>query len=558
LAAEKKKAADAARAGKRTAKQSKPREQFNRLIQDFVERLAHVTVLDPACGSGNFLYVALHLLLHLEKEVITFAAQHQLSLLPHVRPTQLAGIEINPYAQQLAQVVIWIGYLQWMRDNGFNPPRNPVLEPIESIRLMDAILDLSDPNQPKEPEWPEAEFIVGNPPFLGGKLLRLNLGDEYVNAMFRVWKKRVPHEADLCCYWFEKARKHIQRKKSNRGGLLATQGIRGGANREVLRQLKSTGDIFFGVSDRNWILDGATVHVSMVGFDDGSEHDRTLNGRAVATINASLTDTADIATAQRLKCNAGESFMGITPSGPFVISDELAQRMLHEPNPHGKPNSDVIRPWVNGSDIASHSSRSWIIDLSCFDDEWHAAKYESPFAYVAEHVQEARKGFRTGGRQFWRFERRRPEMRSALATVQRYIARSMVGKHHFFVFIPPETLPANLVIVISRTDYFSFGVLSSRVHAHWSSRMGTQLREKESGSRYTPTTCYETFSFPEPTDEQREGIAAAAKELDALRSNWLNPPEWVRAEVLEFPGSVDGPWARYVHDANERGIGTVR
>ncbi|HET6410121.1 MAG TPA: DNA methyltransferase, partial [Chthoniobacteraceae bacterium] len=193
---------------KKATKKS-PRALFDRALLDFDERLAHVTVLDPACGSGNFLYVALHMLLGLEKEVIAYAAKRGLPMLPKVLPTQLAGLEINPYAAELAQVAIWIGYLQWMRDNGFSPPSNPVLEPITSIRNQDAILDLSNPAAPMEPEWPAAEFIVGNPPFLGGKLLRTNLGDEYVDAMLSVWRDRVKPEADLCCYWFEKARAQI-------------------------------------------------------------------------------------------------------------------------------------------------------------------------------------------------------------------------------------------------------------------------------------------------------------------------------------------------------------
>lgn len=177
-------------AAKSPAAKRKKIQQRDRTLLDFVERLAHVTILDPACGSGNFLYVALHLLLDLEKEVISYAARHGLGLLPQVRPTQLAGIEVNTYAQELASVVIWIGYLQWMHHNGFNPPNNPVLEPIQSIQHMDAILDLTDPDDPKEPEWPEADFIVGNPPFLGGKRLRTELGDKYVNAMFTVFNGR--------------------------------------------------------------------------------------------------------------------------------------------------------------------------------------------------------------------------------------------------------------------------------------------------------------------------------------------------------------------------------
>ncbi len=191
---------------KSAAKTSPARRAFDRTLLDFMERLAHVRVLDPACGSGNFLYVAIHSLLDLEKEVVTYASGRGLALVPQVSPAQLYGLEINPYAQQLAQVVIWIGYLQWMHYNGFTMPDHPVLTPIETIRQMEAILDLTDPEHPKEPEWPEAEFIVGNPPFLGGKLLRKNLGDEYVDAMFKLWGDRVPRAADLCCYWFERAR----------------------------------------------------------------------------------------------------------------------------------------------------------------------------------------------------------------------------------------------------------------------------------------------------------------------------------------------------------------
>ncbi len=233
-----------------TRKDSKPRKDYDRARLDFIERLAHVTILDPACGSGNFLYVAIHLLLNLEKEVITYGSRHGRNLLPHVRPTQLSGIEINPYAQQLAQVVIWIGYLQWKYHNGFQAPRNPVLEPIESIREMDAILDLSDPEHPKEPEWPKADFIVGNPPFLGDKKLRGGLGDDYVERLFELYRDVIPNGSDLCCYWFEKSRRQIERHRALRAGLLATQGIRGGQNRAVLRRIIKSGAIFFAESDR--------------------------------------------------------------------------------------------------------------------------------------------------------------------------------------------------------------------------------------------------------------------------------------------------------------------
>ncbi|MEX1095047.1 MAG: DNA methyltransferase [Planctomycetales bacterium] len=533
-------------------------EQRDKALRGFVERLAHVTVLDPACGSGNFLYVALHLLLTLEKEVIAYAARHQLGLFPQVRPTQLHGIEINPYAQELAQVAIWIGYLQWMRDNGFNPPRDPVLEPIESIECRDAILDppparggieggpVPLPAFATEPEWPAAEFIVGNPPFLGGKLLRSYLGDDYVNAMFALWKGRVRPEADLCCYWFEKARRQIERGKTRRAGLLATQGIRGGANRETLKRIKETGDVFFAESDREWILNGAAVHISMIGFDDGSDESRTLDGAAVATINANLTATSDVTAARRLDAHRGVAFMGDTKGGAFDIPDHLALEMLKAPNPHGRPNSDVIVPWINGLDVTRRPRSMWIIDFDSAMTFEMVAGYESVIAHVEREVKAKRASSRSTAKEWWLHDRPRPEMRAALAPHSRFIATTTVSKHRLFVWEQAPTLPDHQLIAFARSDDYFFGILHSRVHEVWARAQGTQVRERESGFRYTPTTCFETFPFPEPSDEQRAAIATAAAELDRLRNAWLNPPEWTREEILEFPGSTDGPWQRYI------------
>jgi type II restriction/modification system DNA methylase subunit YeeA len=216
--------------GKKTAATKKARQAFDDAVMAFRNRLWNVVVLDPACGSGNFLYTALKMLLDLEKEAWEYATARDVNWMPNVNPTQLRGIEVNAYARELAQVVVWIGYLQWVKFNGFGFERDPVLGSMEEIREQDSILDVSDPTNPKEPDWPDAEFIVGNPPFLGGKMLRSNLGDDYVDRMFRVWRDRVEPQADLCCYWFEKARAMIQSGRAKRAGLLATQGIRGGAN----------------------------------------------------------------------------------------------------------------------------------------------------------------------------------------------------------------------------------------------------------------------------------------------------------------------------------------
>src|ERR1017187_3426235 len=244
------------------------RSQAEKLVLTFLERLKTVRVLDPAGGSGNFLFVTLQKLLGLEMDVNHFLSNHGFTpQFPQVSPHQLYYIEIDAYAHDLAQTVVWIGYIQWLCANGYGYPAEPILKPMGANFLCaDALFT----------DWPEVDFIVGNPPFLGGKKLRTGdgksagsgLGDEYVEKLFTAYRDRVPAEADLCCYWFEKARDQIERGKCKRSGLLATQGIRGGANREVLKRIKDTGDIFFAISDRDWILDGANVHVSLVAFDN--------------------------------------------------------------------------------------------------------------------------------------------------------------------------------------------------------------------------------------------------------------------------------------------------
>ena len=345
-------------------------------LDAFQQRLFNVEVLDPACGSGNFLYLALRSLLDLEKQVIDFAATNGWNnLVPIVKPDQMLGLEINPYAAELARTALWIGYIQWHQNNGFPYTHRPILTPLVSIRKTDAILDLSDPGNPAEPEWPQAEFIVGNPPFLGHFPFRESLGDDYVDAVYGLYGDRIPNSSDLCCYWFEKARAQIEVGSCQRAGLLATQAIRFQSNRPVLSRIKDTGDIFFAISDKDWVLDGAAVHISIVGFDDGSEANRELDGTAVVSINADLTAVADLTMAGRLKDNLGIAFMGDTKGGPFDIPGSLAEEMLKSPNPHNRSNAEVVQSWVNGRDITDRSRQMWIIDFNdmTFDQ---AALYE--------------------------------------------------------------------------------------------------------------------------------------------------------------------------------------
>ena len=538
-------------------------EVYNLIVEDdadaarvrlaaYQQRLFEVEVLDPACGSGNFLYLALRSLLDLEKEVIDFgAAQGWGDLTPTVKPDQMLGLEINPYAVQLARTSLWIGYVQWHHSNGFPYAQRPILTPLVTIQQTDAILDLSDPENPREPEWPEAQFIIGNPPFLGNKLLRAHLGDNYVRHMFSQYSGRVPGGADLVCYWFEKARDMVGKGTVKRAGLLATQGIRGGANRRVLQRIKGTGDIFLAWSDHPWILDGAAVNISIVGFDNGSEVNRELDGNRAASINANLTKGMDFTTAARLTGNLGIAFMGDTKGGPFDILESIALNLIDQPNPDGRKNRDVVRPRVNGRDVTSRPSGTWIVDFGVDLPVTEAALYEAPFEYVNTHVRPSRMHSK---RQkytddWWIHMEPRPGMRQALQGLERYIATPTTAKHRLFAWLSAELLPDHSLIAIARDDDCTFGVLHSRIHEVWALSMGTQL---ESRPRYTPTTCFETFPFPEPTDEQRDAIAEAARELDQLRQGWLNPPNATESELkkrtLTILYNARPTWLKMVHE----------
>ena len=492
-------------------------------LDAFRQRLASVKVLDPACGSGNFLYIALRSLLDLEQEVIDFAAVHGWhGLTPSVQPDQMLGLEINHYAAELARTALWIGYIQWHHANGFRYTQQPLLTPLDTIRQTDAILDLTDPDNPAEPEWPAAEFILGNPPFLGHVPFRETLGDNYAHAIYTLYGSRIPNFSDLCCYWFEKARAQIQTGATKRAGLLATQAIRFQFNRPVLSRIKETGEIFEAISDKDWVLEGAAVHISIICFDDGTDTDRSLDGTPVSEINSDLTAGIDLTRAQRLTANSGMAFQGVSKVGDFDISESTALAMIREHNPHGRPNTEVIKRWVNGADITQRPRNLWVIDFGTDMPEDEAALYETPFEYLAANVKPQRmQNNRSRYAEFWWIHAEsRPGMRKAISPLQRYIGTSITAKHRFFSWLPATSLPSNLVIAIASDDDYMFGVLSSKIHTHWAVTMGTQL---ESRPRYIVSACFETFPFPRPTEEQRETISAAAAELNALREGWLNP-----------------------------------
>jgi hypothetical protein len=524
-------------AGRKVTARTPADQNPERIFRGFLDRLRAIRVLDPACGSGNFLYISLQLLKDLEYDAIQWGS---LVLripqeFPQVGPQNLLGIEINPFAAELARVTIWIGQIQWMLAHGLGHPRDPVLQPLDNIREQDALLDLSDLSHPREAEWPEADVVVGNPPFLGDKLMRGAVGDEYVDTLRAVFMGRVPGGSDLCCYWHEKARAQIAAGELRRAGLLATQGIRGGANRTVLERIKRTGDVFFAYADEPWVLAGAAVHISFVGQDDGSQVERTLDGRSVNSINSDLTSGLDLTRAQPLAENERICFIGDQKGGPFEIPNGLAQEMQAAPNPDGRSNSEVLRPWANGLDVGGRPRGMWIIDFGgrSFAD---AALYEAPFEYVRRVVKPRRQAPgadpNTAGT-WWLHQRVRPDFWRAAAGLPRYLATIRHSKHRLFVWLTAATVPDSALVAIARDDDYTFGVLHSRVHEAWARGTGTQLREVESGFRYTPTTTFETFPFPRPTDAQREAIAEAAHGLDRLRTGWLNPPELSDADLAK-------------------------
>ena len=510
------------------------------LFHSHLERLRNFRVLDPACGSGNFLYLALRALKDLEHranlEAETLGLTRQTSI--EVSPANVLGIELNTYAAELARVTVWIGEIQWMLKNGYPIRKNPILHPLNHIEKRDAILN----DDGSEAQWPTVDAIIGNPPFLGGGKMRSTLGDGYTEALRKCYAERVPGGADLVTYWFEKARAKIEAGSCQRAGLVATNSIRGGANQQVLAHICDTFKIFNAWSNEEWINEGAAVRVSLVCF--GNIEGAMLDGKTVESIHADLTtgDGLNLTLAKPLKENPRMSFRGMTKNGAFDIPGNLARQWLKLPNPNGRPSSDVVRPWANGMDITRRHSDTWIIDFGADMTEREAALYELPFAYVMQHVKPERQKNREEKlrEKWWLHERARPELRTLLTRMECYIATPMVAKYRLFCWLSTAVLPDQQLVVITCSDDTIFGILHSRFHEIWALRMGTSLEDRP---RYTPTTTFETFPFPEglgpnfvPADYMNPTaavIAAAAQTLNKLRDNWLNPSEW--ADWVRIP-----------------------
>ncbi len=525
-------------------------KQFNQ----FLERLRAFTVLDPACGSGNFLYLSLRALKDIEKRVLIEAEELGLGRqFPAVGPRCVKGIELNAYAAELARVTVWIGEIQWMIQNGYGANKNPILQPLDQIENRDAVLNIDG----TVALWPQADVVIGNPPFIGDKKLLRELGDDYTNALRGAYAGRVSGGADFVCYWFEKA--------TAAGipwiGLVATNNIRRGRNRQSIDKAISLGyRVFDAWEDEGWHDKGTAVRVSMVCMTSSNTSVLPmLNGDEVSEIYPDLTARrgltgTNMTLADTMATNANASFNGLCLAGDFDIDGELARQWLREPNPNGRPNSDVLAPLLNGRDLTQRSSGRWVIDFGTNMTEATAAQYEKPFQYVVDHVKEERLKNRRAsrGKYWWRHGEARPGLRSAWAGLTRYIVTPETPTHRFFDWRSRPVAPDHMLIVIARDDDTAFGVLSSSIHDLWARALGAPYGNHPTARRYNHSRTFQTFPFPDSltldvsaanyaNNPRAQVVATAARALVDARDRWLNPSEWidrVPEVVAGFPDRI--------------------
>lgn len=536
------------------------------LFSSFLHRLTSFRVLDPACGSGNFLYMALKCLKDIEHqaniEAEELGLERQLSV---TGPHNLLGIETNEFASELAKVTVWIGELQWLREHGFTVHETPILQPLDHIQTADALIGPDG----TPASWPEATVIVGNPPFLGTKKQWKELGIQYSELLRSQYAGRVPGFADLVCYWFSKAHEAVSTGRAAVAGLVATNSIRGGLNRAVLDLIVKDCEIFDAWGELPWVNEGAAVKVSLITFArQGHGQPIQLDGEPAMAINPDLTSGADLSKAAPLRENAGCCFCGTVKAGPFEIAGSDARSWLQQPNVHGASNAKVIRRWANGLDILRRPKDNWLVDFGCEMSEGEAQLFEAPYRHVRDHVKPLRvlNNRESYRKHWWLFAEPVPRMRAAVSGLRRQLVTVSVAKHRVFTWLDQRVLPDHVLAVIAREDDCTFGVLQSRFHRVWALRLGTSLEDRP---RYTPTTCFETYPFPiglSPQDtasQATEGwsgalipaglpehvkaragaIALAAKSLYELREQWLNPPEWTVCESGAIPlGMTSSPY----------------
>ncbi|UOQ82460.1 class I SAM-dependent DNA methyltransferase [Hymenobacter sp. 5414T-23] len=571
-------------AGARRLEEGNPKEARQELVR-FLSRLTSIRILDPACGSGNFLYVTLEHLKRLEGEVLAAINSYghtgllELGGGTTVSPHQLLGLELNPRAAAIADVVLRIGYLQWhLRTYGPSELREPLLDEYQNIRQQDAALQhdapvprldalghpvtrwdgttrlhpatgqpvpdetartpvLDYPN-PKPAEWPTADFIVGNPPFLGDKAMRSSLGDGYVEALRKAYKGTVPESADLVMYWWYNAARAVQNNHTERFGFITTNSITQSFNRRItqpfLEDAAKPLSLIFAIPDHPWVdaANGASVRIAMTAAvagdvsgtlfsveaekpeDDGSS-DVELAVQE-GKINADLTVGADLNQAQTLKANAGLANVGVGLYGAgFMVTEEEATTLGLGSIPGLEKH---IRPYVNGRDLSQKSRGYLAIDLFGLKPEKVLELFPQVYQHVYERVKPERDQTRDKSTRenWWQFGRPRSELRPALAGLPRFIVTTRTFRHRIFSFLPGDTLADQKLVVFALDDALSLGILSSQIHTVWAAAAGGWLGVGNDAT-YNHSDCFLKFPFPAATPEQQARIRELAEQLDAHR-----------------------------------------
>ena len=556
-------------------------------IRAFHRQLCALRILDPACGSGNFLYVTFELLKRLEMEILdelTQLGDRELALEIEqftVHPRQFFGLELNPRAAAIAELVLWIGYLQWQaRAAGSAAIGEPVLEKLDNIQCRDAVLaydgepqpardeagkeiavwdrrsqktDLVTGRQvpddtkrvplltyvnPRPAEWPPADYLVGNPPFLGTARMREDLGDGYAETL-RATYAAVPESADFVMYWWHKAAELVRAGKAKRFGFITTNSLRQTFIRRVVQtQLEASPplSIVFAIPDHPWVdtSEGAAVRIAMtVGVagshegnllevtgekpqEDGSSQ-VTLYTR-VGRIQSDLSVGASVRAMKALASNSGLASMGVKLHGTgFVLSAEDAAA-LNQADGHEAPA--VIRPYMCGRDLVQEARPQFVIDLFGLAEAGVRKDYPATYQHVLLYVKPERdsKGGTPDGAAYaklwWIFGKPRQELRRALVGLDRVVVTTRTAKHRIFLFQPGSTVFESEVIVIPLDDAFGLGVLSSRIHVVYSLAAGGTLEDRP---RYNNSVCFDPFPFPACDAAAQERIRRIAEELDTHR-----------------------------------------
>ena len=560
-------------------------------VRDFHHQLCAIRVLDPACGTGNFLYVTLDLFKRLETEVLALLqglGYSQMGLEMEkfrVTPEQFRGIEVKPWAKEIAELVLWIGYLQWqVKQSGeATTVPEPVLRDYGNIECRDAVLawdgdpelardehgvpisrwdgttmkkspvtseDVPDDtaripvwiyNNPRPAEWPSADFIIGNPPFIGNWRMRSALGDGYVEAL-RETHGEVPETADYVLYWWDKAATLVRCGAARRMGLITTNSISQTFGRKIVArhlEAKEPVSLVFAIPDHPWVdtEDGAAVRVAMTvlraSVASGTlllvkKEDESADGSALVTfieqrgkIHQDLTVGADISSAEPLRANDGIGSPGVKLHGSgFILGGDEAERLLAGMDQAKRTH---VRPYLNGRDVARASRGNFVIDLYGFSES-EAREHVAPLLQrVSDRVRAEReakagatKDSQEYARNWWLFGKPRSEMRKALAGLERYVVTPETARHRFFVFVDSGVLADNMLITLSLADAFFLGVLSSHVHVTWALAAGGRLGVGND-PRYNKTRCFDPFPFPVCNLQDAERIRSLAEQLDGHR-----------------------------------------